>query len=210
MPMLLQSKLLRAIEDKKIRPLGTTEEIPVDVRIVAATNSNLDKAIEDGRFRSDLYYRLATITLAVPPLRERAEDLPLLIRHFLLRASAETGRPVPDVDPRAMARLLRYSWPGNARELQNAIQRGVILARNNLLTIDELPPRVAGLEFSGVRMLTEAVEKRVSLEQLEHDYVRAVLDAVNGNKTEAAAILQIDRKTLYRKLEEPSDGESTP
>jgi len=109
-----------------------------------------------------------------------------------------------------MARLLRYSWPGNARELQNAIQRGVILARNNLLTIDELPPRVAGLEFSGVRMLTEAVEKRVSLEQLEHDYVRAVLDAVNGNKTEAAAILQIDRKTLYRKLEEPSDGESTP
>ena len=207
MPMALQSKLLRAIEDKKIRPLGATEEIPVEVRIVAATNTDLEVAIENGRFRSDLYYRLSTVTLAVPALRERPDDIPLLIRHFLSRASAESGRPVPEVEPRAMARLLRYPWPGNARELQNAIQRGVILARNNLLTINELPPKVGGFDFSAARMLSEAVDKRISLDQFEHDYIRAVVDAVNGNKTEAANILRIDRKTLYRKLEELPDRE---
>lgn len=201
MPMPLQSKLLRAIEDKRVRPVGATEEIAVDVRIVAATNANLEKAIENGRFRSDLYYRTATVTLAVPPLRERPADIPLLIKHFLSRASAEAARPVPEIDPQAMARLLRYPWPGNARELQNAIQRGVILARNNILTIMELPPRVAGLDFSPARTLSEAVDKRMSLDQLEHNYIRAVVDAVNGNKTEAANILRIDRKTLYRKLE---------
>jgi DNA-binding NtrC family response regulator len=209
MPMALQSKLLRAIEDKKIRPLGAIEEISVDVRIVAATNTDLEKAIENGRFRSDLYYRLSTVSLTVPPLRERPDDIPLLIKHFLSRASAESGRPVPEIDPQAMARLLRYPWPGNARELQNAIQRGVILARNNILTINELPPKVGGLDFSPSRMLSEAVDKRISLDQLEHDYICAVLDAVNGNKTEAANILRIDRKTLYRKLGESSDRESS-
>jgi two-component system response regulator HydG len=205
MPVVLQSKLLRAIEDKKIRPLGATEEVPVDVRIVAATNADLEAAIENGRFRSDLYYRLSTVTFTVPPLRERPDDILLLIRHFLTRASAEAGRPVPEIEPQAMARLLRYPWPGNARELQNAMQRGVILARGNVLTVKELPPKVAGLDFSPSKMLSEAVDKRISLEQLEHEYVRAVVDAVNGNKTEAANILRIDRKTLYRKLEESSD-----
>jgi DNA-binding NtrC family response regulator len=209
MPQPLQSKLLRAIEEKKIRPLGVTEEIGVDVRIVAATNSDLEKAIEEGRFRADLYYRLATVTLSVPPLRERPNDIPLLIKHFLVRASAEAGRPVPEIEPQAMTRLLRYPWPGNARELHNAIQRGVILARNDMLTIKELPPKVAGHDFSPVKMLAEAVDKRMTLDQLERDYIRAVLDTVNGNKTEAAAILQIDRKTLYRKLGEPSDHESS-
>ena len=206
MPLALQSKLLRAIEDKKIRPLGATEEVPADVRIVAATNSDLEKAIEDGRFRSDLYYRLAMVTITVPPLRERPDDIPLLIKHFLARASAEAARPPPEIDPPAMERLLRYSWPGNARELQNAIQRGVILGRNNILTIKELPPKVAGRDLAPARILSEAVDKRMSLDQLEHEYIRAVLDAVNGNKTEAASILRIDRKTLYRKLEEPSNG----
>ncbi len=132
----------------------------------------------------------------------------MLIKHFLARASAEAGRDVPEIEPQAMARLLRYPWPGNARELQNAIQRGVILARNNVLTINELPPKVAGTGFSAARMLSEAVDKRLSLDQLERDYIRAVVEAVNGNKTEAASILRIDRKTLYRKLEEASETES--
>jgi two-component system response regulator PilR (NtrC family)/two-component system response regulator HydG len=206
MPLALQSKMLRAIEDKKIRPLGATEEVPADVRIVAATNTDLEKAIENGRFRADLYYRLATVTIAVPPLRERPGEIPLLIQHFLARACAEAGRPIAKIDPPAMERLLRYHWPGNARELQNAIQRGVILARNDILTIKELPPKVVGRDIRPGKILSEAVDKRMSLDQLEHDYIRAVLDAVNGNKTEAATILQIDRKTLYRKLEEPSNG----
>jgi DNA-binding NtrC family response regulator len=207
MPMALQSKLLRAIEDKKIRPLGATEETSVEVRIVAATNSDLEGAIAKGRFRLDLYYRLSTVTLTVPPLRERPNDLPLLIRHFLSRVCAESGQPLPKIDPPAMARLLRYPWPGNARELHNAIQHGVILARNNLLTIDELPPKVRGADFSPAKMLSEAVDKRMSLDAFEHDYIRAVVDSVNGNKTEAASILGIDRKTLYRKLEVLSDRE---
>ncbi|MGH8014044.1 MAG: sigma-54-dependent transcriptional regulator [Candidatus Binataceae bacterium] len=207
MPLPLQTRLLRVLEDKKVRPLGATEETPVDVRIVAATNANLEQAVERGGFRSDLYYRLTTITLAIPPLRERPADIPLLIKYFLARASAEAARPVPHIEPDAMERLLRYPWPGNARELNNAIQRGVVLCRVDTITVKELPPKVAGLEISSVRMLGEAVDKRMSLDQLEQHYVRAVLDSVSGNKTEAANILRIDRKTLYRKLEEPSSDE---
>jgi len=203
MPLPLQPKLLRVIDDKRVRPLGATEETPIDVRIVVATNTDLDRAIDEGRFRSDLYYRIATVTLAVPPLRERPEDLPLLIKHFLVRASAEAGKPMLRVEPDAMESLMRYRWPGNVRELQNAIQRGVILCRNNRLTVKDLPPRVAGTGIPSTKLFEDVVARRVSLDQVERDYVRSVLESVNGNKTEAAAILKIDRKTLYRKLGEP-------
>jgi two-component system response regulator PilR (NtrC family)/two-component system response regulator HydG len=208
MPLTLQSKLLRALEDKKIRPLGATEEIAADVRVLAATNSDLDKAIDAGKFRSDLYYRLDTFTLAIPPLRERPDDIPLLIKHFLARSCAEAARPTPEIEPDAMAHLRGYSWPGNVRELQNAIQRAVILSRgHSTITVQDLPPKVAGLEISPSRILSEAVDKRISLNKLEQEYIRAVLDSVNGNKTEAANILRIDRKTLYRKLEDLIDSD---
>jgi DNA-binding NtrC family response regulator len=203
MPLPLQPKLLRVIDDKRVRPLGATEETRIDVRIVVATNTDLDRAIDEGRFRSDLYYRIATVTLAVPPLRERPEDLPLLIKHFLVRASAEAGKPTLRVEPDAMESLLRYRWPGNVRELQNAIQRGVILCHENRLTVKDLPPRVAGTGIPSAKLFEDVVARRVSLDQVEHEYVRSVLESVNGNKTEAAAILKIDRKTLYRKLGEP-------
>jgi two-component system, NtrC family, response regulator HydG len=203
MPPLLQAKLLRAIEDKRIRPLGAIEETSIDVRIVAASNTDLDKAISEGKFRSDLYYRLATVTLAVPPLRERPQDVPLLAKHFLIRASAEAAKTIPDLDPDAMACLTRYRWPGNVRELQSAIQTGVILCRDNKLGVKDLPTRVTGGGVPSVKILEDVVQRRLSLDQLEREYVRAVLESVNGNKTEASAILQIDRKTLYRKLEEP-------
>jgi two-component system response regulator HydG len=202
MPMSLQPKLLRAIEDKRVRPLGATEEAAVDVRIIAATNSDLEGAIRNGRFRSDLYYRLATVTLSVPPLRERSEDIPLLIKHFLTRAAAEAGKAVPEIKPEAMSRLLRYRWPGNVRELQNAVQHGVILCRNDIITAKDLPPRIAGDLTASTRVLEDMASRRVSLAGLERDYVRTVLELMNGNKTEAAAILKIDRKTLYRKIEE--------
>jgi DNA-binding NtrC family response regulator len=203
MPPLLQAKLLRAIEDKRIRPLGAIEETSIDVRIVAASNTDLDKAISEGKFRSDLYYRLATVTLAVPPLRERPQDVPLLAKHFLIRASAEAAKTIPDLDPDAMACLTRYRWPGNVRELQSAIQTGVILCRDSKLGVKDLPTRVTGGGVPSVKILEDVVQRRLSLDQLEREYVRAVLESVNGNKTEASAILQIDRKTLYRKLEEP-------
>ena len=202
MPLPLQPKLLRVIEDKRVRPLGATEEISVDVRIVAASNANLDEAIERGKFRSDLYYRIATVILDVPPLRERSEDLPLLIKHFLPLASAEAGRPVPEIEADAMDCLTHYRWPGNVRELQNAIQRGVILCRNGKFTAKELPTRVTGMGVVPGNIFEDAAGRRMSLDRLEREYVRSVLESVNGNKTDAAAILQIDRKTLYRKLEE--------
>jgi DNA-binding NtrC family response regulator len=203
MPPLLQPKLLRAIEDKRIRPLGAIEETSIDVRIVAASNSDLDKAINEGKFRSDLYYRLATVTLVVPPLRERQQDVALLARHFLVRACAEAAKAVPDLDPDAMACLIRYRWPGNVRELQSAIQTGVILCRDSKLGVKDLPPKITGRGLPFAKVLEDVVQRRLSLDQLEREYVGAVLESVNGNKTEASLILQIDRKTLYRKLEEP-------
>jgi two-component system response regulator HydG len=202
MPLTLQAKLLRIIEDKKVRPLGAIEEVATDVRIVAATNIDLENAIAQGKFRSDLYYRLATFTLAVPPLRERPEDIKLLVKHFVLRASSEAGKPAPEIEPDAMASLMRYRWPGNVRELQNAIQSSVILCREGRLAIEDLPPRIVGTEKNIGSDINQAVAQRCSLEELERQYVRMVLASVEGNKTEAAAILQIDRKTLYRKLEE--------
>jgi len=189
------------IEDKRIRPLGATTEKGVDVRIVAATNSDLEAAIAQSRFRADLYYRLATVTVHVPPLRERPEDLPLLIRHFLVRAAAECGKPVPEMDSKASECLMRYSWPGNIRELQNVIQSAVIICRDNRITLNDMPPRITGIQpMSGT--FDEVAARRLSLEEVEREYIRAVLAQVSGNKTEAAAILQVDRKTLYRKLEE--------
>jgi len=207
MPPPLQAKLLRAIEDKRIRPLGAIEETSIDVRIVAASNTDLDKAIAEGKFRSDLYYRLATVTLPVPPLRERPQDIALLARHFLIRASAEAGKNVRDLDPDAMAYLMRYRWPGNVRELQSAIQTGVILSRDSNFGVKDLPARITGSGAPAAKLLEDAVQRRLSLDQLEREYVRAVLESVNGNKTEASVILQIDRKTLYRKLEEPEPFE---
>jgi DNA-binding NtrC family response regulator len=206
MPLALQAKLLRVIEDKKVRPLGALEEIPIDVRIVAATNSRLEKAIAEGKFRADLFYRLATFTLAVPPLRERRDDIPLLIKHFLVRACAEAGKPLPTIDPEAMDFLLNYRWPGNIRELQSAIQSGVILSRNGRLTVADLPASMTGLVAPAGNILEDAVARKLSLERVEQQYARMILDSVGGNKTEAAAILKIDRKTLYRKLGE-SGGE---
>jgi len=210
MPMGLQAKLLRVIEEKKVRQIGATEETSVDVRVVAATNADLERLLEQARFRSDLYYRLAAMTLVVPPLRERPEDLPLLLKHFLSRASAEAGKTPPEVEPEAAACLMRYRWPGNVRELHNVIQAAVLLCGDGKLKVKDLPARIAGIQTSPRLTIAEAVDRRLSLDRLEREYVRAILSSVNGNKREAAAILQIDRKTLYRKLEEPKPDDPPP
>ena len=207
MPVSLQAKLLRVIEDKKVRPLGATEETPIDVRIVAATNTNLEKAIADGKFRPDLFYRLATFTLNVPPLRERRDDIPVLVRHFLLRASAEAGKAIPFVEAAAMELMMNYRWPGNVRELQSAIQSGVILSRDGKLTVADLPSSLTGMSTPPANMLEEAVARKFSLDRIEQQYARMILESVGGNKTEAASILKIDRKTLYRKLGEGIDDD---
>ena len=200
MPSGLQAKLLTAIESKRVRPLGATAEVAVDVRIVTATNTELEKAIADGSFRADLYYRLSAVILHIPPLRERREAIPLFLKHFLMRAAAENGRPLPEVAPDAMERLLRYSWPGNVREMQNAVQRAVLLCRNNRICSSDLPAKIGGLELADFST-NQAFARRPTLEQLESDYIQFVLASVGGNRSEAAGILGIDRKTLYRKLE---------
>ena len=199
----VQAKLLRVIEDKRVRPLGATDETTVDVRVIAATNADLEKAVADGRFRSDLFYRIATVTMAVPPLRDRPEDIPLLIKHFLLRASAEAGKDPPQLDAETADLFTRYRWPGNIRELQNAIQQAVILCSGTRITRADLPARITGDHQSPAR-LEELATRRMALHDVEREYARAVLASVNGHRGEAAAILGVDRKTLTRKLEEPS------
>ncbi len=200
MPSGLQAKVLTAIESKRVRPLGATAEVAVDVRIVSATNTDLEKEIADGSFRADLYYRLSAVVLHVPPLRERREAIPFFLKHFLTRAAAENGRPLPEIAPDALERLLNYPWPGNVRELQNAVQRAVLLCRNNRICSSDLPAKVGGLELADFST-SQAFARRPTLEQLEGDYIHFVLAAVGGNRGEAAVILGIDRKTLYRKLE---------
>jgi len=198
----VQAKLLRVIEDKRVRPLGATGETTVDVRVIAATNSDLEKAVTDGRFRPDLFYRIAGVSVAVPPLRDRPEDIPLLVRHFLLRASAEAGKVPPEPDAETTELLMHYRWPGNIRELQNAIAQAVILCSGGKITRGDLPSRITGDRESPPR-LEELASRRMPLEEVEREYARAVLASVNGHRGEAAAILGVDRKTLARKLEDP-------
>ena len=150
MPSGLQAKVLTAIESKHVRPLGATAEVAVDVRIVSATNTDLEKEIADGSFRADLYYRLSAVVLHVPPLRERREAIPFFLKHFLTRAAAENGRPLPEIAPDALERLLNYPWPGNVRELQNAVQRAVLLCRNNRICSSDLPDTMFSAEFPEV------------------------------------------------------------
>jgi two-component system, NtrC family, response regulator HydG len=196
----LQAKLLTAIESKRVRPLGATAEVAVDVRIITATNTDLEEAISAGRFRADLYYRLSAVILHIPPLRERREAIPLFVKHFLARAAAENGQPVPEVEPDALERLLQFAWPGNVRELQNAIQSAVLLCRNNRICSSDLPAKIGGLELADFST-NQTLRGRPTLEQFERDYINSVLASVGGNKSEAAGILGIDRKTLHRKLE---------
>ena len=200
MPSALQAKLLTAIEGKRVRPVGATAEVKVDVRIVSATNADIEKAIAERTFRADLYYRLSGMSLHIPPLRDRREAIPVFLKHFLTKATAENGQPMPEITTDALERLLHYSWPGNVRELQNAVQHAVLLSRNHRICCSDLPAKIGGCELADFS-INKAFALRPTLEQLEDDYIRYVLASVQGNRGEAARILRIDRKTLYRKLE---------
>jgi two-component system response regulator HydG len=199
LPVLLQTKLLRVIEDKEVRPLGATKGEKVDVRLIAATNRDLRRAVAAGAFRQDLFYRLNVIDIHLPPLRERPEDLPLLIQHFMERSpgSARVRRLSAD----ALRILLNYPWPGNVRELENTIERALVLCRGEEITPADLPLHVTTSK-SPVAGLRDALLRRRSLADLERDYILLALELTEGRKKEAADLLDIDRKTLYRKLEE--------
>ena len=201
LPLMLQAKILRAIQEKEIRRVGANKPIAVDVRIIAATNLNLTEEVKAKRFRDDLYYRLNVIELKLPPLRERREDIPLLVDSFLKKCAAGRGKEVKGVSESALAMLMDYAWPGNVRELENIIERAVTLSRSEKIVPEDFPPAIQGSRGDR-RVLDDAAERTLPLEAVEKEYILKILDKMGGNKYQAAHALGIDRKTLYRKLGE--------
>ena len=197
MPFPMQAKLLRVLEKGEFERLGGNEVIKVNVRFVAATNQNLTRMLHEKRFRSDLFYRLNTVIISLPPLVERGEDIPLLLDHFLTKFSGEMSRKRPDVSPEAMRLILSYPWPGNVRELANAIERAVIFCEKGVIKPHDLPPSVHRGPSEG---LQEPLQEDLRLEAVESRHISEVLKLTRGNKNEAARRLGIHRETLYKKI----------
>ncbi|MET0218832.1 MAG: sigma-54 dependent transcriptional regulator [Burkholderiales bacterium] len=194
LPLAMQTKLLRVLEERKIRPVGAERELPVDVRIVAASNRNLIPEVAAGRFRQDLFYRIDVVNLTIPPLRERPEDVPVLARHFVAQLAQQLGVPPLPVTSEIARRLMAYSWPGNARELRNLVERALILG---YFPMDGLP--IPEANPAGVADALAAMSSDCTLEQIEKEHILRVLESVRGNKSEAARRLGVSRKTLERK-----------
>jgi DNA-binding NtrC family response regulator len=199
------------LQEGEMRRVGGTEAIKIDVRVVAATNRELEDEVKQGRFREDLYFRINVVTIRLPPLRERPSDIPLLVDHFLAKYAARERRNDAGVAPQAMSLLQRYAWPGNVRELENVIERALALSKDGVILPSDLPAEVAG-EDGGARpalaggsaMLAAGgltFEDRPTLAELERRYIELILRETGGNKKRAAEILGIDRRTLYRTLE---------
>ena len=193
-----QVKLLRALQHREVIPVGSTEAIPVDTRVVAATNRDLDEQIRAGHFRSDLYYRLNVIALHLPPLRQRQDDIPVLADHFLHRIAESRGEPPRRLSDAARDALVEYAWPGNVRELENALERAVILTDDAVITPAALPERVT--ERRAEPLVSTRTPPNPTLEAVERAYIMWVLQSEGGNKSRAADVLGIDPSTLYRKL----------
>jgi DNA-binding NtrC family response regulator len=201
LPLSVQPKLLRALQEGAIRRVGQDREREVKVRTLAATNRDLEDEVRAGRFREDLYWRLNVIHLSVPPLRERRFDIPLLVEHFIAQAAETTGRQPLDVAPETLAILTGYSWPGNVRELENAVERASALAEGARLLPNDLPERVRSTGATAA-LIARSRERRLTLRELEREYILEILQETGGNKQRAAETLGVDRKTLYRKLDE--------
>ncbi len=201
MPLGLQPKLLRVLQERKVRPLGARAEHAIDVRIIAATNRDLEARIEKGEFREDLFFRINVVHVPLPPLRERLADILPLAQRFLAEFSARAGKAIKGLSAPAAARLLAWDWPGNVRELSNCMERAVALTRFDEIGVDDLPEKL--LQDRPARVVVSANDpsELVTLEELEKRYILRVLEAQQGNKTAAARTLGIERKTLYRKLE---------
>lgn len=200
MSVAMQAKVLRVLQEKEIQRVGGEEVLKVDVRVMAATNKDLKKEIEAGVFREDLYYRLNVVILAVPALRERTEDIPLLAQHFLETFAEKNRKQIKGFTPQAMDRLVRYSWPGNVRELMNAVERGVILCRGEYISERDFPLSVSEAEVSESEVASEKLPADLPLEEVEKVTILNTLESTGGNKSEAARRLGITRRTLHKKL----------
>jgi two-component system response regulator AtoC len=207
----MQVNLLRVLQEDSVRRVGGTDEIPVDVRVVAATARDLESEVAAGRFREDLMYRLDVLSLRLPPLRERSDDVPLLVAHFIARANQRVGLAIAGASPEAMRALQAYRWPGNVRELENVIERAVVLAERPELTVDLLPPRVAspgdstGVTTTALGDAGDLSIKRAA-RRTEEELIRRALARTGGNRTRAAEILEISHRALLYKIKEYKIG----
>ena len=206
MPLEMQPKLLRALQERTIRPVGGDKEIAFDARLVTATNRDLESEVEAGRFREDLLYRIDVVRVELPPLRMRGRDVLLLAQHFVEHFAAQSGRGVGQIDPAAAELLLNYDWPGNVRELENCMERAVALSRLDRVTVDDLPSKVREHKPERVVLTGEESDELPTLEELERRYIAKVLRAMAGNKSQAAKTLGLDRRTLYRRLDKHGLG----
>jgi DNA-binding NtrC family response regulator len=199
-----QSKLLRVLQEHEIKRVGSTRPIKIDARVIAATNKNLDELVKRGEYRDDLFYRLNVVTLAVPPLRDRREDIPALARHFLRRYQPGSGKASISISREAMQRLTAYSWPGNVRELENVIERALVLSRECVIMPEDLPAEVRNRAGEKIPAMAQGealvVSDLPSLDEVKRRYLHYVLSRCSGNMSRAAKTLNIDRRSLYRML----------
>jgi len=193
----IQAKLLRIIQEREVMRIGSSKPIKVDVRLIAATNENLAECVKNGKFREDLFYRLSVVPLHLPPLRDRKEDIPLLIDHFLTKYNKRTKKQINKVNHDILKALMEYDWPGNIRELENTIERAVVLSKSDKIELDALVYH--GIS-SGSSLLSPINGTYRSLEEVEKEHIKTVLHARHGNKSQAAKVLGIDRKTLITKI----------
>jgi two-component system response regulator AtoC len=201
LPVTLQVKLLRTLQENEIRPVGAAQNRPIDVRVLAATSRNLSQMIGENTFREDLYYRLNVLTIEIPPLRERSEDIPLLCRHFIERFNQNLDRKVKGIDPAAMAHLLQYHWPGNVRELENAVERAMVLSERDLLGEESFT--FVGVEKNGQRdhrPWSEGYSIKEAQKVIEKELIIKALTSTGGNRTQAARLLEISHPSLLSKM----------
>jgi two-component system response regulator HydG len=217
MPMSMQKRLLRVIENGEVTRLGSNDVIKVNVRILSATNCNLEEAITAGTFRQDLYYRLKVVTVRIPPIRERAEDIPVLLDHFVRQFAKKHDKTIKGITAPTRKLLFDFDWPGNVRQLRNAVESMVVVDYDGMIDIDDLPEEIGGalpitqkVNRSMVRDVRESESLSGSLNELvgkplsdiERQFIKATLQALDGNREEAAKVLDIGERTLYRKIKE--------
>lgn len=200
MPLALQAKLLRALQEHTVRPVGSDDEVPIDLRVLAATHQDLEVATRDGRFREDLLYRLNVIQIEMPRLSDRGNDVLLVAEFFLDRFAARAGKSISGFSPAVAECLLAYDWPGNVRELSNCVERAVAISTRAELCVEDLSDKIQAAQVSSEALMPTQPAALVPLAEIERRYILRVLDLVKGNKARAARVLGLDRKTLYRKL----------
>jgi two-component system response regulator HydG len=207
LPIEMQPKLLRALQERKVRPLGANNEISFNARLVCATNRDLEVEVAEKRFREDLYYRINVVRIDLPPLRERGTDVLAIAHHLLERMSPNKPHTI---SPQVAERLVAYDWPGNVRELENCMERAVALARFEELTVEDLPAKLKSHRSDRIVVAAEDASELITLDELERRYIQRVLKMLGGNKSRAAQVLGLDRRTLYRKLSAEDKGSIPP